>query len=161
MFNMFADGAIQELVYRGVVLCALVLAWEKSRYGLMKSAWVSALFFGAVHLFNIVNIAIAVFTPIAYDTAILATLMQVLNTFLAGFVYAVIVLYGGSIWPVILYHGLLNGAINVLWLTTPGSVETLNSWFFISLSKIPLIIYGFILMQKTDPEVVYLSAKVS
>ena len=159
-FNNMTSSAIQEIVYRGVILYALVLSWRNTRIGLAKSALISAIFFGAVHFFNLVNIVVAMFSPIRYETPVIATILQVLNTFIAGFVYAAIVLYGGSIWPVVVYHGLLNTTINVLWLTTPDAVETVNAWVLITLLKIPLIIYGCVLMKNVRRQSFSLTAQV-
>jgi CAAX protease family protein len=82
-------GFAEEAVFRGVVVCALL-----SR-GIMQAVILSSLWFGALHLVNLLAGA---------DT--LATALQVVVAAQYGFTATAILRYTGSIWPLILIHGL-------------------------------------------------------
>ena len=137
-------GLTQELAFRGLVLCALVQAWGRSRRGLVKSALVSSAIFGLVHVVNLVAVlAIG-------DKAAAMVGMQVVSTLLAGVYYAALVLYGGSFWPVAVIHAALNATVNVRAIATPGFEETMSAWVIIILSQIPMVILGIHLLMRAS-----------
>lgn len=141
--HIIDGGLTQELVFRGLVLCALVQVWGRSRRGLAKSTLVSSVIFGLVHSVNLIMVLAT------GDKAAAMVGMQVVSTLLAGIYYAALVLYGGSFWPVAVIHAALNATINVRAIATPGFEETMSAWVTIVLSQIPMVILGvYLLMRK-------------
>jgi uncharacterized protein len=80
------NGLSEEARFRGVVLQALL------PYGWLRAAALSALFFGLLHLANLL-----VSPP-------LITLGYVVGAFLFGFGYAACRLRTNTIWPLIIFH---------------------------------------------------------
>ncbi len=143
--NHIVDGGLtQELVFRGLVLCALVQAWGRSRRALAKSTLVSSLIFGLAHAVNLVMVLAT------GDKAAAMVGMQMASTLLAGVYYAALVLYGGTFWPVAVIHAALNAAINVRAIATPGFEETMSAWVTIVLSQIPMVILGICLLMRAS-----------
>ena len=140
--NIIDGGLTQELVFRGLVLCALVQAWGRSRRALIKSTLVSSLVFGLAHAINLVTVLVT------GDKAAAMVGMQMVSTLLAGIYYAALVFYGGTFWPVAVIHAALNATINVRAIATPGFEETMSAWVTIVLSQIPMVILGVYLMLR-------------
>jgi hypothetical protein len=138
--HLIDGGLTQELVFRGLILCALVQAWGRSRRSLIKSGLVSSLIFGSVHVVNLV----VVIASGAKSAAMVG--MQVLSTLLAGVLYAGLVLYGGTFWPAALLHAMLNVTTNVRAIATPGFEETMAAWVTIVLGQLPLAALGLYLL---------------
>jgi len=142
--NIIDGGLTQELVFRGLVLCALVQAWGRSRSALIKSALVSSLVFGLAHAINLVTVLVT------GDQAAAMVGMQMVSTLLAGIYYAALVFHGGTLWPVAVIHAALNATINVRAIATPGFEETMSAWVTIVLSQIPMVILGvYLLLRKS------------
>jgi hypothetical protein len=130
--NMLVDGGLQELAFRGVILYALVRVWGGSRRGLIASVIVSSALFGGAHILNV----------LVRGRALPVVLLQIAETILSGITYAALVLYGGTIWPVVLWHGLLNAAVSATAVGIPGFEETASMWAWSLLANLPLVAYG-------------------
>jgi membrane protease YdiL (CAAX protease family) len=94
-------GFAEEAVFRGVVACALL------PLGLVRATLLSSLLFGGLHLANLLAGA----DPVA-------TGLQVIVAVLYGFTATAILLYSGSIWPLIGIHGIQD----FLAFVTTGSI---------------------------------------
>jgi hypothetical protein len=135
--NMIVDGGFQEIAFRGLLLLALVRAWGKTQRGTVKSVLVSALFFGGLHL---LNLAAGARAPV--------TGLQMADTLISGVYYAALVLYGGNIWPIVLWHGLLNAIVSARAIGMPDFAETAAMWARMILFNLPLLIYGLYLLYR-------------
>ena len=131
-------GLLEETVFRGIILFTLITHWGRSLRALTKSVILSSLLFGSVHLLNIA----AGKPPV--DTA-----MQVLNSSLAGIFYAALVLWVGSIWPAIFFHGMVDAFPNIRILTIQNFQETLVGTLILGLLQIPLLILGLYLIANS------------
>jgi membrane protease YdiL (CAAX protease family) len=136
LFYTFSASLVEESMYRGVLLTAMVKAWGSTRKGLYTAAFLSALVWGSMHFFNLM---IRPFPVVG---------LQVLETVIAGFAYAAIVLSGSSIWPVILFHWAVNATINLQVSQIPGFEETISTGIIFNLTALPMLIVGFILLRK-------------
>jgi membrane protease YdiL (CAAX protease family) len=65
----------EELVFRGLVLCALVRAWGRSRRGLVGSALFASLLFAVVHLTQVFTYGVSYWSAVVLtvETFIIAT----------------------------------------------------------------------------------------
>jgi len=143
--NLIDGGLWQEITFRGVILYGLIRAWGNSKQGIFKSVIVSALMFGVLHSLNLINIAFDGGKPVSM------TLFQILDTFLSGIYYGFFVLLTGSIWPMVILHGLQNALVNVKAVFIPSFAETTSMWVQIILFDLPMVIYGLYLFRKITP----------
>jgi membrane protease YdiL (CAAX protease family) len=131
---IISHAFLEELVFRGLILHALVRAWGATSLGIVKSVLVSSLFFGGYHLLYLAGEPWPV---------VLARI--VFSTFL-GVVFGAFVLRGASIYPAAFVHGTLNLA-GFLNLTSNGVEGTTSSWLLMSLFMLPLALYGLYLLR--------------
>lgn len=137
LFYTFSTSLVEETIYRGTLLAAMVKAWGSTRKGLYAAALLSALFWASLHFINLI---IRPFPVVA---------LQVLETLMAGFAYAAIVLSGRSIWPAIMLHWAVNAAVSLQVSQIPTFEETLVTRTIFMLTTLPMMIIGHILLQKT------------
>ena len=138
LFFTFATSLLEESMYRGVLLTAMVKAWGSTRRGLFAAAFLSGVFWGAMHL---VNLAVRPFSTVG---------LQVLETALSGFVYAAIVLYGRSIWPAVVFHAVVNASVGLQVIQTPNFEDTPASWLLTNLVTVLLVPAGIYLLRKVS-----------
>lgn len=93
MLNMTLAGYVEEIIFRGFLFRAMEKDSPKS------AIIVSAVTFGVGHIVNLTN---------TEDTV--GVLLQVCYAIVIGFLYTVIVLKGGSLWPCIASHMFVNGS---------------------------------------------------
>jgi membrane protease YdiL (CAAX protease family) len=87
------SGVVEEIVFRGLILRALLPT------GRLRAAVISAVLFGAMHSLNVLSISSPAYAAlqVAYATAI-------------GFGYAALVIFTGTLWPLVMAHALTNFA---------------------------------------------------
>ena len=90
--NMAVAGYVEELIFRGFLFRAM------AKDNLRSAVIVSAVTFGAGHIVNLGNTA---------DWA--GVLLQVGYAIAIGFLFTAIVYKGGSLWPCIISHMVVNG----------------------------------------------------
>ena len=91
MLTMMLVGFLEELIFRGFLFTAL------RKDSLKVAVIVSSVTFGVGHIVNLLNGA-----PLG------ETLLQIVYATAAGFLFTVIFLRGGSLWPCILTHSAVN-----------------------------------------------------
>ncbi|MGD8405998.1 MAG: CPBP family intramembrane metalloprotease [Anaerolineales bacterium] len=136
IFFTFTTSLLEETMYRGLVLTALVKAWGSTRRGLFVAAIVSGVFWASTHF---VNLIVRPFPVVA---------LQVLGMAIPGFVYAAMVLSGRSIWPVIIFHWVVNLTVNLQAIQNPIFEETLPAWLIFNLFVFPMVAVGVHLLRK-------------
>jgi len=136
IFFTLTTSLLEETMYRGLVLTAIIRAWGGTRKGLFAAAIVSDLFWASLHLFNLV------------DNPFPIVALQVLGMAIPGFVYAAIVLSGRSIWPVITFHWMVNLAVSLQVVQNPNFEETLPAWLVFNLVIFPMVVVGIYLLRK-------------
>ena len=92
MFTMVLVGFLEELIFRGFLFTAL------RKDNLKTAVIVSSITFGVGHIINLLNGAV-----------VAQTLLQIVYATAAGFLFTVIFLRGGSLWPCIVTHSAVNG----------------------------------------------------
>jgi len=136
LFFSSATSLVEETMYRGLLLTAMVKAWGSNPRGLYAAALLSGFTFASLHFLNLI---IRPFPVVA---------MQVISMTMVGFVYAAIVLASRSIWPVIVFHWLVNASVNLQASLNPNFEETTTGWAIFTLVMLPIVIVGNSLMQK-------------
>lgn len=134
--NGFAAGVMEEVVFRGVILCGLLQAWGGERRGVAKSLLISALLFSAPHALNILA---------GHDA--LRVLAQLVWAVLLGGVFGALLLAGGSLWPIAALHGAANAFIHVNRIG--ASVElSAGSAAWLAIAPVPLLVYALVLLRR-------------
>lgn len=123
-------------MYRGLLLTAMVKAWGSTRRGLLAAAVFSGLFFASTHF---INLLIRPFPLVA---------LQVFGMTMVGFGYAAIAIKGGSIWPVVIFHWMVNASIGLQAIQIPNFEETTIAWAIFVLVMLPIVGVGIYLMRK-------------
>ncbi len=141
--NGAAAGLLEEVVFRALVLYALVRLWGDTRHGILKSALVSALFFGAAHL---IHLALGRPAPLV--------LLLFVSAFLGGIYYAGFALYAGSVWPAVALHVLLNAVDGAQAVNNPRFAETVSGWLLVLALQLPAVGLGIWLLRRVPPRLV-------
>jgi membrane protease YdiL (CAAX protease family) len=125
---------LEEVAFRGLILHGFVRAWGCTNSGILKSALASSLFFSGYHIIYLAGEPVAI------------VLMRIVVAFLLGILFGALVLYGGSIYPAVFFHGILNIA-GYLNLSSSATEPALSSWLLLSALTLPIAIFGFYLLQ--------------
>lgn len=126
---------MEEIVFRGLILQALVHAWGSTRVGVTKSILVSALFFCSVHLLDFLS-----------GRLLYVVLLQSLEAFFLGILLGALVLIGRSIYPAVLLHSGLNLSAYLL-IGGSGLEPASSSWLLLGLLMIPPAALGIYLLH--------------
>lgn len=129
ILTMILVGFLEELIFRGFLFTAM------RKNNLKVAVIVSSVTFGIGHIVNLLNGA-----PLA------ETLLQVVYATAAGFLFTVIFLRGGSLWPCIIAHS----AINTLSVIAGPQSEFLQMTTAAVLTFISLL-YGIWILKETKP----------
>jgi membrane protease YdiL (CAAX protease family) len=137
----FIAGLSEEILFRGLVLYALMRVWRNTTRGILGSILLTAALFALLHLTQ-------VFT---YGTSLSSALVLVLQTFVISVWWGALVVMGGSIWPSVLSHFVGNAVVAVQGLTMPviepiTLAYTLHLWF-----SLLLCVLAIGLLAKTAP----------
>jgi membrane protease YdiL (CAAX protease family) len=139
--RVFFGGLLEEIVFRGIILYALLRKWGGSLRGIVASVFVSALVFGLLHFGN----AISPFTPFSFAA------WQVLHAFLLAVWLGTLVLRWHSIWPAVAVHSCLNVVSVVTTWSSRGSETAVSAYVFPILMQLPLVIFGVFLLLQSKP----------
>jgi len=134
--NGFAAGVMEELIFRGLVLGALVLRWGVTGAGLWRALVVSSLLFSAPHALNVL-----------FGAQALTTLAQLVWAFLLGMVFGTLVVAGGSVWPVAALHGISNALVHANRYGHDLSLD-MSSAVLLALAPLPLVWYAWGLLHR-------------
>ena len=99
----------EEILFRGLVLYALTRVWGHTRVGLVGSVLLTGLLFALMHITQ-------VFT---HGISPASALVLTLQTFLTSIWWGALVLLGGSIWPAVVLHFVVNAVVALQGLAVP------------------------------------------
>ncbi|MEJ2448503.1 MAG: CPBP family intramembrane metalloprotease, partial [Anaerolineales bacterium] len=97
-----------------------------TKEGQFKAVILSSLYFGIIHLFNLIIRPPGV------------VLLQALILSLPGLLYAALVLRYQTLWPGIIMHWLVNASVNIKLIGVDSYQETLSMWGIAAAVTIPL-----------------------
>ena len=129
-------GVMEELLFRGLVLHALVVGWASRRWGEVASVVTSALLFGLLHLLNSASAGLDV------------TALQATEALLSAVLYGALVLVGGSVWPAVALHALVNLLVNVAAENVAGLDVTVGEYATFVLLEVPLLVVAAVLLRE-------------
>ena len=93
VIKMLCVGFLEELIFRGFLFKAMF------HNSIKWAVVVSSVTFGLGHIINLIN---------GSGMGVAENLVQIFFAVLIGFLYVVIFYRGGSLWPCIISHGILN-----------------------------------------------------
>jgi len=129
-------GLVEETIFRALVLVAMISAWGETKSGQIKAVALSSLFFGILHM---VNLLIRPFGVVLFQAIVVS---------LPGVLYAALVLSRKSLWPAIALHWLTNAAVNIKLVGSDTFQETLSMWIIYAIILIPIVAYSAFLIWK-------------
>ena len=131
-------GFVEETLFRGIILYALVRVWGRSKRGLIASVIVQAALFGVLHMLQVLA-----------GGSLATTLMVMVNSLLSGIWWGVMVLRWGSLWPVIVLHGLSNVSVLAKGISSAYIEPVTTAYARATLLEIPLVALGLWLLLRT------------
>ena len=134
--NGLMAGAMEELIFRGLVLGSLLNRWGIAGRGLWRSLVVSSLLFSIPHALN----AFAGADP-------LRTASQVIWAFLFGLAFGALTVAGGSLWPVAVLHGVSNAFIHANRYGQEGATNPVTA-ALLALAALPLVWYAWLAIRR-------------
>lgn len=134
--RMLSTGLFEEVLFRGVILTAMLLAWGTTRKGVIKSLVTSSLLFGALHLLNATSGATA--TRVTANS---------LYTCLTGLLFGGVAIRCRSFWPAALLHGVSNSLLSLNRLGELPPEWTISYAVLRVSVHVPLGLYGLYLIR--------------
>jgi membrane protease YdiL (CAAX protease family) len=128
--SVFTGAMFEEILFRGVILYALVCVWGTTRKGVLKAVLISALLFGGIHALN----------AIGGDPS--EVLGQIVIALFESVWLGAIVLVWGSIWPVVFIHGVTDWVLQTKALSYADYHGTASSYTLAVLLGLPLVALG-------------------
>ena len=124
-------GFVEETLFRGILLYALVRAWGGTRRRLLAAVAVPAALFGALHIMQLTT-----------GNSLPSTLVVIVDCLFSGIWLGALVLRGGSIWPGVLIHAGSNAVVNVGALAVPGFAPPTSAFVLATALEVPLVLWG-------------------
>jgi membrane protease YdiL (CAAX protease family) len=128
----------EEILFRGVVLFVLLNAWGKTKQGTIGSVVLTALLFALPHF-------VSIFMGVSRQ----ATMYLILEGCIIAIWWGALVIWGGSIWPAVLLHFVVNVVVEVQGLTVSMVTPDIIPYRQLFLFSIPLGITGVGLLLLT------------
>jgi membrane protease YdiL (CAAX protease family) len=122
-------GTVEELLFRAVLLYALVRAWASTRRGLLAAVAVPALLFGSLHILQF-----------ATGNELAQTLATIVNAIVGGIWLGALVLRRGSVWPAVALHAMTNLFVNIGAMAVPGYTVQASAIALATLLELPLLL---------------------
>lgn len=133
----FAASLSEEVLFRGLVLYVLVRAWGNTAQGIIGSVVLASLLFAVLHITQ-------VFTHgVSPSSALLLTC----ETCIISIWWGALVLLGGSIWPTVMLHFVVNAVVAVQGLTDSMVEPTILAYRRILWFSMPLGVLGIGLLM--------------
>jgi membrane protease YdiL (CAAX protease family) len=144
-------GLFEEVLFRGLVLKLLLMAFGNSKKGIIKAVIISSALFGATHISNVIA-----------GAPLFPTIMQIIGAMAAGIFFAALYLRTRNLWVVIILHAISNLAFQIFDAIVsrdvfveilaaqpePGVLDSVGQMLF---AAIPFSIAGLILLRKVKP----------
>jgi membrane protease YdiL (CAAX protease family) len=134
--TQLAAGLAEEALFRGAVLYTLARAWGNTRPGMVGSVVLTALLFAVLHMMQ-------VFT---HGVSRSAALLLTLQTSIVAIWWGALVLLGGSIWPAVMLHAVVNAVVAVQGLAAPLVEPEIMVYQRLLWFSVPLGVLGIALL---------------
>ncbi|MBI4926386.1 MAG: CPBP family intramembrane metalloprotease [Anaerolineae bacterium] len=139
IYKQFVVGIYEEILFRGVILYVLISAWGNTRLGVLASVALTAALFAFPHIFGVLM-----------GTSWQSALLLVLEGTIIAIWWGALVLWGGSIWPAVILHFVVNALVEVQGLTVPMVAPEVLAYQRFLWSSVPLGIAGVGLLLRNQ-----------
>ena len=136
--DAFAEGALEEFLFRGLIFLAFLKSWGRSRNAVVKAAVTSSVFFSLPHLTNML-----------YGQQRLRVIAQVGWAFVLGIAVAWMYYAAGSIWPVVVLHGGLDAIVAANRMGMHIQITPLKGLVMVAFS-LPVLIYAWFVLRRRN-----------
>jgi membrane protease YdiL (CAAX protease family) len=123
------------------VLYALIRAWGDSARGKIGGVALTSLLFAGLHLTNV----------FAYGVSLPAASFLTLETFVVSVWWGALVLLGGSIWPAVMLHFVVNAVVALQGLSRPMVEPDILAYSRVLWFSLPLGVLGIGLLLRAAP----------
>ena len=150
-----AIGFLEEVMGRGVVLTVMLRKWGNTRRGIYRAVLVSSALFGVAHIFNLV----------AGRLPPLASLTQIIVSFIFGVAFAACFLRNNTIWPVVVVHAMMDigGGLRHIAVGGAEQIAVANTtWAQVAATlvvSLPLLLYSLFILRRVRPDGRHCSAQ--
>lgn len=145
-------GLFEEVLYRGLVLKILLKKIGGSKRGIILACVISSVFFGLLHIGNILS-----------GYPVLPIVTQMISAIATGLFFAAVFMRTGKLWISIFFHGLLNVSVQIFDAIVSPDALTQNIesqagadivGFIINtlFQTLPILIAALILLRKVVPD---------
>ena len=124
-------GTVEEILFRGILLYALVRAWGTTRRGLFAAILTPALLFGSLHILQL-----------ATGNSLSGTLLTIVIGLLSGIWMGALVLRWGTLWPGVAIHAFSNVVVNIGALAVIDFAPSTSAFLLAAVLEIPLVLLG-------------------
>ena len=131
---------MEEILFRGIILYALIRVWGDSKRGLFLAVLLSAMIFGSIHLLQ-------AFAGRSIGVALIASLESTIS----GMWWGAFVILRGTLWPAAALHAGSNAFVLIKGLSYPGLVFSYPEYSLAILLQLPLVIISLYRLLKTTP----------
>jgi membrane protease YdiL (CAAX protease family) len=142
-----AIGFCEEVMGRGVVLMVMLQKWGQSRRGTYRAVLIANALFGVSHIFNL----------LAGRLPPLASLAQVVYSFVFGVAFAACFLRNNAIWPVMVMHAMIDMGSGLRHIAVGGAeqIAVVNTtWAQVAATlvvSLPLLLYSLFILRRVRP----------
>jgi len=140
IFRQLVVGIVEEILFRGVILYALVRVWGDTKRGLIAAVLISSLLFGSIHLLQ-------AFAGRSVGIALIAALESTIS----GMWWGACVILWGTVWPIIMIHTGSNAFVLIKGLSYPGLLLSYQEYSIVILLQLPLVVMSQYWLLKTSP----------
>jgi len=124
-------GFVEEVVFRGIILYALMRVWGQQNRGVFMAIFFQAVLFALPHVFQVLA-----------GVAPTSALSNVLATLIFGLWTGMLVVAVGSLWPAIFLHAVSNSSTLIKGLSSTWITPYYIGYLRGALVEIPLVLIG-------------------
>lgn len=142
---MFLVGVLEEVLHRGIILNSLLDKWKDKSNGIMLSAIVSSVIFGAVHIV----------TWIIQPNMPIYTLTQMIMATMGGILFSAIYIRSKNIWANIWAHTFIDWFTMIFTMFFPQAADaasydiTFGGALNYIMVNVPFLLIGLFYLRKS------------
>lgn len=137
MLTNLAAGLGEEMLFRGLALYALARVWGDAAPGRIAAVAVAALLFAVMHMMQVFQ-----------GVPLSAARWLILETCVISLWWGALALWGGSIWPAVLLHAVVNALAALQGLKSPMIKPEILAYQRLLWFSLPLGLLGLALLAR-------------
>jgi membrane protease YdiL (CAAX protease family) len=141
LVTLFVVSVGEEILFRGLVLHALVRAWGATTQGIIGSVFATSLLFAVLHIIQVLT----------HGVPLSSASWLVLETFAIATWWGGLVVLGRSVWPAIMLHFVVSAVVAIQGLTAPIVEPATAAYRQLLWFSLPLAAVGIWLMLRPEP----------